>query len=83
MLLFSICVNKKLKILDIEQFIRYVNFCDIPKFPISGDDLKKYGYEKGEKLGKKLKSMEEKWIENDFILDEKVIEKNLGKIEKI
>jgi poly(A) polymerase len=73
LLLFSICTNSKLKILDIEQFIKYVNFCEIPKFPISGDDLKKYGYEKGEKLGKKLKSMEEKWIENDFVLVEKIL----------
>ena len=79
MLLFSICVNNKIKISDIEKLINYANTCKIPKFPISGDYLKKYGYESGLMLGKKLKSLEEKWIENNFVMDKKIVEKSLGK----
>ena len=79
LLLFSICANKKIKTLSIEKLINYVSECEIPKFPISGDYLKKYGYEAGEVLGKKLKSLEEKWIENNFIIEQKVIDKSLGK----
>ena len=79
LLLFSICVNNKIKISDIEKLINYANTCKIPKFPISGDYLKKYGYESGLTLGKKLKSLEEKWIENNFVMDKKVVEKSLGK----
>ena len=82
MLLFSICTNNKIKILDIEKLIDYVTNCKIPKFPISGDYLKKHGYKTGEVLGKKLKSLEEKWIENDFIIEKKTIEKSLDKISK-
>ena len=63
----------------IEKLINYANTCKIPKFPISGDYLKKYGYKSGLVLGKKLKSLEEKWIENNFVMDQKVVEKSLGK----
>ena len=80
LLLFSICVNNKTKIFDIEKLINYTNNYKIPKFPISGDYLKKYGYESGLMLGQKLKSLEEKWIENNFVMDKKIVEKSLGKI---
>ena len=82
LLLFSICTNNKIKALNTEKLIDYVNTCKIPKFPISGDYLKKYGYETGQTLGKKLESLEEKWIENDFIIEKKVIEQSLGKVNK-
>ena len=82
LLLFSICANKKIKNLSIEKLINYVSKCKIPKFPISGDYLKKHGYETGEVLGKKLKSLEEKWIENNFIIEQKAIDKSLGKDTK-
>ena len=68
--------------MNIEKLIDYVGTCKIPKFPISGDYLKKYGYETGQGLGKKLKSLEEKWIENEFIIEKKIVEKSLGKINK-
>ena len=82
LLLFSVCMNSKIKTLNIEQLINYINTCEIPKFPISGDYLKKHGYETGKILGKKLKSLEEKWIENNFIIEEKMIDKSLGKDDK-
>lgn len=82
LLLFSICANKKIETVSIEKLINYVNVCKIPKFPVSGDYLKKHGYETGEVLGKKLKSLEEKWIENNFIIEKKVIDRSLGKDSK-
>ena len=82
LLLFSICANNKIKTLNIEKLIDYVSTCKIPKFPISGDYLKKHGYETGHALGKKLKSLEEQWIENNFIMEKKVVEKSLGKTGK-
>jgi len=82
LLLFSICINNKIKILNIEKLIDYIANCKIPKFPISGDYLKKHGYETGLVLGKKLKSLEEKWIENNFILEKKTVEKSLDKVSK-
>ena len=78
LLLFSICANNKIKDLPIEM-LNYVNNCKIPKFPFSGDYLKQHGYETGQTLGKKLKLLEEKWIENNFVIDKKIVEKSLGK----
>ena len=75
LLLFSICINSKIKTLNVERLIDYAEVCKIPKFPISGDYLKKHGYESGAKLGKVLKSLEEKWIADNFNLDEKVLKK--------
>jgi len=82
LLIFSICANEKIKKTDIEKLIDFANSCKIPKFPISGDYLKDHGYESGRVLGKKLKSLEEKWIENNFFIEKKVVEKSLGKINK-
>jgi len=82
LLLFSICENNKIKSLNIESLLNYVDICKIPKFPVSGDYLKEYGYKTGETLGKKLKFLEEKWIENNFVIDKKKLEKSLGKIDK-
>ncbi len=80
LLLFSVCINPKVNNNDIKKLINYVNRCVVPKFPISGDDLKKYGYKSGRILGQKLKSLEEKWIENNFSIDKNLIEKSLDKI---
>jgi|TARA_B110000438_G_scaffold237128_1_gene234435 poly(A) polymerase len=74
LLFFSLCINKKINELNIKELTNYISTCKIPKFPISGDYLKKNGYETGEKLGKKLKLLEKKWIENNFIINEKEIE---------
>ncbi len=79
LLLFSIFVNNKVQIDTIESLLDYVNVCPIPKFPISGDYLKQQGYETGQALGKKLKSLEEKWINNNFVIDKKTIEKSFNK----
>ena len=82
LLLFSITINKNIKILTIEKLLDYINICKIPKFPLSGDHLKELGYKTGQELGKKLKSLEEKWIENNFVIDKKIVEKSLSKINK-
>ena len=79
LLLFSICLNRKIKPALIEQLIDYVDFCKIPKFPISGDYLKEQGFETGRALGKKLKMLEEKWIKNNFAIDKKIIQKSFSK----
>jgi len=82
LLLFSTCVNDKIKALNVEKLLNYVNSCEIPKFPISGDYLKKHGYETGQALGEKLKLLEEKWIANNFVLDEEILKKSLNKTDQ-
>ena len=82
LLFFSLCTNNETEILPIEALIDYVNICKIPKFPLSGDYLKEHGYETGQALGKKLKSLEEKWIENNFVIEKKIVKKSLGEVDK-
>jgi len=82
LLLFSVCAKSKKEILQIEALLDYINICKIPKFPLSGDYLKQHGFEAGQALGKKLKSLEEKWIENNFVIDKKMIEKSLTKLNE-
>ena len=81
LLLFSFCVNNERKNFDIEKLINYVQNYKIPKFPISGKYLKEHGYKSGESLGKKLKELEEEWIKNNFLFDEKILKKSLDKRE--
>ena len=76
LLLFSICENLKMKEINFKKLINYVVSCKIPKFPISGDHLKKHGYKPGELMGKKIKFLEEKWIQNNFVMEKKYF-KNL------
>ena len=79
LLLFSACEIGKDEKINISELINNVNTSKIPKFPISGNDLKKYGYKSGEELGKKLKFLEDKWIDNNFVIDNKTVERYLGK----
>ena len=79
LLLFSTCVNKYSNKVNIEKLLKFVKNCKKPKFPITGEDLKNYGYESGKELGKKLKKLEEEWIQNNFIIKkqkEELIKKN-------
>ena len=67
LLLFSACMQSKTNNASIDKLAKYIMNCKIPKFPISGDYLKERGYNTGELIGKKLKSLEKEWIENNFI----------------
>lgn len=49
--------------LDLLDVARY---WQAPEFPLSGDDLMKAGIPPGPNMGKKLKELEEKWVDSDF-----------------
>jgi tRNA nucleotidyltransferase/poly(A) polymerase len=80
LLLFSISINNKIDSLTIERLLEYVNDCEIPKFPITGNYLIKHGYKSDQTLGKKLESLKEQWIKNNFVIDNEVVQKSLSKI---
>jgi tRNA nucleotidyltransferase/poly(A) polymerase len=82
LLLFSACLENKIELSEFENLIKYTRICQVPEFPISGNYLKEHGYESGEKLGKKLKFLKEKWIENNFVLDKKIVDKSLNKVNR-
>ena len=72
LLLFSLSINK-FKNFDVMQLVDHIQKSETPKFPISGNYLKEQGYESGEMLGTKLRKLEEKWINNNFVIDKEDI----------
>lgn len=44
-----------------------------PDFPISGKDLIERGYEAGTQLGDKLRALEDKWIDSNFVLEREAL----------
>ena len=82
LLLFSICSNPKNEKINIKKLINYVIAYKIPQFPISGDYLKEHGYKTGELMGKKLKSLEDEWIKNNFVMEKKMLKKSIKKKNK-
>ena len=79
LLLFAIGVGTKDQIIEIEKLLNLIKKYEIPKFPISGDYLKEHGYVTGEKLGNKLKFLEDRWVENNFVIDPNFIDNFLKK----
>ncbi len=75
---FKIFKSKKIdkKLLKI---IEYFQFKDLPKMPIGAKFLmEKYKIPEGKTLGNKLKNIEEEWVNNNFNLSEKQIDKILS-----
>ena len=79
---FCFLMNESINAIRVVFCKTLLNICKLPKFPITGDYLKEHGYQTGETLGKKLKSLEEKWIENNFVIKDNLIEKSLRKENK-
>ena len=58
-------------------------FISLPEYTNEGINLsKKYGYKPGPELGKKLKSLAEDWVNNNFVIEQRLIDKSLGKPDK-
>jgi poly(A) polymerase len=80
-LLFSICLKNISEEGVVDNLFNCIKNFKIPIFPISGDDLKQHGYKTGHELGAKLKSLKLKWIEDNFVINKKLIIKSLSKIK--
>lgn len=61
--LFHLAVKDAPIDLDLLDVARY---WQATEFPLSGDDLMKAGIPPGPNMGKKLKELEEKWVDSDF-----------------
>ena len=48
--------------------------------PITGNDLFKYGFKSGKKMGQALKKIEKKWIENNFVINDSDIKALIKKL---
>ncbi len=75
---FKIFTSRKIdnKIL---KFVEHFKFKNLPSMPVNAKFLiEKYHFEEGKNLGFKLKNIEEEWVDNNFNLSKKQIEKIIG-----
>ena len=74
---YKIFTSKKLD----KNLVNQINFFenkDVPKLSVTGDDLiKNFGIPEGQRVGEKLKEIENVWINNNFKISDKSIKKIL------
>ncbi len=63
---FIFCFKKEININTFKKYRLFIQKLKVPRFPISGNFLIKKGFKQGIKLGKKLDSLRNNWIKDNF-----------------
>jgi len=66
---FFFSVTKKISYKNLKKYELFIKKFTVSVFPISGDFLIRRGFKQGKDLGKKLESLKNSWINNDFKLN--------------
>ena len=66
---FMFCFKKEININTFKKYKLFIQKSKVPRFPISGNFLIKKGFKQGIKLGKKLDSLRNNWIKDNFKLN--------------
>ena len=53
--------------------VEHLRTVEVPKFPVSGNDLLQKGMRPGPRIGAELDRLEQKWIQSGFTLDRKAL----------
>ncbi|WP_395463544.1 CCA tRNA nucleotidyltransferase [Wolbachia endosymbiont of Cantharis cryptica] len=53
---------------NVNEYISFANTFNIPKFPLSGDDLINIGYQPGKSLGRNLELLKQHWEDSSYTL---------------
>ncbi|WP_264338344.1 CCA tRNA nucleotidyltransferase [Wolbachia endosymbiont (group A) of Cheilosia soror] len=53
---------------NVDEYISFANTFNIPKFPLSGDDLISIGYQPGKSLGRNLELLKQHWEDSSYTL---------------
>ena len=59
--------EKKIEFEELKKLIKMINLYDIPKLPISGNDIKSLGLKESKDVGYLKKKVENWWLENGLI----------------
>ena len=65
------------------EFLNIIQKTKTPKFPYNGEYLINKGFKEGKELGAILKLLEEKWINDNFKINESEISAVISKFKKI
>ncbi|MDE5057447.1 CCA tRNA nucleotidyltransferase [Wolbachia endosymbiont of Drosophila bocki] len=71
---------------NVDEYISFANTFNIPKFPLSGDDLISIGHQPGKSLGRNLELLKQHWEDSFYTLTKEELvlyAKNLLRISKI
>ncbi|WP_264951900.1 CCA tRNA nucleotidyltransferase [Wolbachia endosymbiont (group A) of Nomada fabriciana] len=53
---------------NVDEYISFANTFNIPKFPLSGDDLISIGHQTGKSLGRNLELLKQHWEDSSYTL---------------
>ena len=68
-LFFFFLATKKISVKNLKKYELFIKKFTVPILPISGEFLISRGLKQGKSLGKKLESLKDSWINNDFKLN--------------
>ena len=63
---FIFFVNNKISYKNLKKYQLFIRRFKVPIFPVSGDFFISKGFKQGKSLGKKLESLKNSWIKNNF-----------------
>ena len=79
--MLSNVIKQNLKNDDLIKHISKIENTSIPEFPITGEYLLKKGIKSGKKMGDAIKEIKNKWLENNFNLDNEQLAKTIKKFK--
>ena len=81
LLLLNNVIKKNQKSDELIKNISKIENISIPEFPITGEYLLDKGIKSGKKMGYAIKEIKNKWLENNFNLDDEQLSKTIKKFK--
>ena len=79
-MLFSV-IKQNQKNDDLINNISKIDNTSVPEFPITGEYLLEKGIKSGKKMGDAIQEIKNKWLENNFNLDDDQLAKTIKKFK--
>ena len=79
--LLSNIIKKNFKPNEFIKNLSKIDDVSIPKFPITGEYLLNKGLKSGKKMGEAIQEIKDKWLENNFNLDDDQLSKTIKKFK--
>ena len=79
--LLSNIIKKNFKPIEFIKNLSKIDDVSIPKFPITGEYLLNKGLKSGKKMGEAIQEIKDKWLENNFNLDDDQLSKTIKKFK--
>tara|TARA_A100001015_G_scaffold273004_1_gene328034 strand:+ start:833 stop:2134 length:1302 start_codon:yes stop_codon:yes gene_type:complete len=79
--LLNSITKKNFKLKDFEENFLKIDQTSVPMFPITGEYLLERGIKSGRKMGQAISEIKNKWVENNFNLDDKQLAKTIKKFK--